>query len=323
MAAKVRNLLPRNGRYYARLTVPVSLRPIVGKRELTEPLGADRTMAIRLLPSAIHRMHMELDQARDRAAAASPPTPSKRRTMNVRQLALAHYNAEMDHDTLLRSLPGAYDPQGAALFRTKLVYILKRAASGGAADDDLRGLIQDCLNAFEAEGAQVPPPGSDEWRGLARTLAGVRAEALENMFRRDRGEAEAPPKHPMLIPASELPSTTADPLRLRMIGPDSAKALSVVLHAMMAEKQGRPGTVFEYEVAVRMFEEFLGEAKPAYRITRQDVLAYKNALLETPANYPSASPTRAFLKPSVSTRPVRRPSRRSMPRRSTTSGYRG
>jgi hypothetical protein len=47
MAGKIRNLLPRNGRYYARITVPASLRPIVGKRELTEPLGADRTVALR------------------------------------------------------------------------------------------------------------------------------------------------------------------------------------------------------------------------------------------------------------------------------------
>lgn len=141
MAGKIRNLLPRNGRYYARLTVPAPLRPIVGKRELTEPLGADRTAAIRLLSSAIHRMQIELDQARDRLTLANPATPSRRRPMNVRQLAIAHYNAEMDHDTLLRSLPGAYDPQGAALFRTKLVYILKRAANGSAADDELRGLI--------------------------------------------------------------------------------------------------------------------------------------------------------------------------------------
>lgn len=294
MAGKIRNLLPRNGRYYARLTVPVALRPIVGKRELTEPLGADRTVAIRLLSSAIHRMQLELDQARDRAAAIAPAQSSKRRALNMRQMALAHYNSEMDHDTALRSLPGAYDPDAAALFRTKLLYILKRAASGGAPDDELRALIQNCIDQFEDEGAQVPAIGGDEWRTLARALAGVRAEALENMFRRDRGEAEAAPKHPLLIPASELPSTTADPLRLRMIGPDSAKPLSVILSAMMTEKQGKPGTVYEYEVAVRMFEEFLGEAKPAYRITRQDVLAYKNALLEAPANYTKRFPDKTL-----------------------------
>lgn len=136
MAGKIRNLLPRNGRYYARLTVPAPLRPIVGKRELTEPLGADRTVALRLLSSALHRMQIELDHARDRSATLNPTARTKRPALNIRQMALAHYASEMDHDTALRSFPGAYDPEGAALFRTKLLYILKRASSGGAADDD-------------------------------------------------------------------------------------------------------------------------------------------------------------------------------------------
>ncbi|WP_293808403.1 tyrosine-type recombinase/integrase [uncultured Bosea sp.] len=294
MAGKIRNLLPRNGRYYARLTVPALLRPIVGKRELTEPLGADRTVAIRLLSSAIHRMQMELDQARDRVAALSPSAPSRRRPMSVRQMALAHFDRELQRDDTARSLPNGYDPAHEAKFRPTYYYALKRAASGGAEDDELAALIQWAVDEFANDGSPVPAKGTEEWRSLARMLAGVKAESIENQNRRDRGEADAPPKHPMLIPATELPSTTADPLRVRIISPDSAKALSVVLSAMMTEKQGKPGTVYEYEVAVRMFEEFLGEAKPAYRITRQDVLAYKNALLETPANYTKRFPDKTL-----------------------------
>jgi hypothetical protein len=89
MAGKIRNLLPRNGRYYARITVPASLRPIVGKRELTEPLGADRTVALRPFSSAIHCMQIELDHARDRAASLNPATQTRRRTLSIRQMALA------------------------------------------------------------------------------------------------------------------------------------------------------------------------------------------------------------------------------------------
>ncbi|RDJ22831.1 hypothetical protein DWF00_05530 [Bosea caraganae] len=274
-AGKIRNLLPRNGRYYARLTVPASLRPIVGKRELTEPLGADRAVAIRLLSSAIHRMQMELDQARDRVTALNPAAPSRRRPLSVRQMALAHYGRELERDDAARSLPNAYDPQHEAKFRPTYYYALKRAARGGAEDDELAALIQWAVDEFADESNEVPEKGTDKWRDLARMFAGLKAETIENQNRRDRGEPDAPPKHPMLLPASELPSTAADPLRVRMIGPDSAKPLSVILSAMMMEKQGKPGTVYEYEVAVRMFEEFLGEAKPAYRITRQDVLAIR------------------------------------------------
>jgi integrase len=291
MAGKIRGLLPRGGRYYSRLVVPKPLRPIVGQLELTEPLGADRTVALRLLPSALHRAHMRLDEARDRLAALNPAAQSKRGTaLSVRQMALAHYGRELERDDAARSLPSGYDPDREAATRPTYYFALKRAAKGGAEDDELAALIQWAIDEFADQGNPVPATGTDEWRSLARMLAGVKAETIENQTRRDRGELDASPKHPMLIPASELPSTAADPLRVRIIGPDSTKALSVVLSAMMTEKQGKPGTVYEYEVAVRMFEEFLGEAKPVYRITRQDVLAYKNALLETPANYTKRFP---------------------------------
>ncbi|MGO4173782.1 DUF6538 domain-containing protein [Bosea sp. TAF32] len=245
MAGKIRNLLPRNGRYYARLTVPAPLRPIVGKRELTEPLGADRTVAIRLLSSAIHRMQMELDQARDRVTALNPAAPSRRRPMSVRQMALAHYGRELEQDDAARSLPTGYDPAHAAMFRPTYFYALKRAASGGAEDDELAALIQWAVDEFANDGSPVPVKGTEEWRTLARMLAGVKAETIENQNRRDRGEPDGPAKHPMLIPATELPSTVA-------------------------------------------------EAKPAYRITRQDVLAYKNALLETSANYTKRFPDKTL-----------------------------
>ena len=41
MAGKIRHLLERGGRYYARLSVPAALREIVGKRELTECLSRE------------------------------------------------------------------------------------------------------------------------------------------------------------------------------------------------------------------------------------------------------------------------------------------
>jgi hypothetical protein len=40
MAGKVRNLLNRDGRYFARLVIPKELRPFMnGKTELRTPLG--------------------------------------------------------------------------------------------------------------------------------------------------------------------------------------------------------------------------------------------------------------------------------------------
>ena len=54
VAGKIRYLLNRNGRYYARLVVPEQARPFLdGKSELRTPLGADRQEALRRHPVAI------------------------------------------------------------------------------------------------------------------------------------------------------------------------------------------------------------------------------------------------------------------------------
>lgn len=291
MASKARHLLHRDGRYYARIRVPDLLREIVGKRELTKALDADRTIALRLLPSAVHAMQIEIDEARDRLAAQAPAhSAGRRRPLSHRQMALAHYGREMAHDTALRSFPIGYDPKAEAPFRDKLFFILKRAAAGDAQDDELAALMQYAVDEFAQEGTPVPAPGTDDWRNLARMLAGIKAETIENQNRRDRGEPDAPPQHPMLRLASELPSVSADPLRARIVGAESTKPLSEILPAMLKEKQAKDATEYEYGVAVRMFEEFMGEARPTYRITRADVLAYKNALLDTPSNYSKRFP---------------------------------
>jgi hypothetical protein len=54
MAGKVRNLLNRDGRYFARLVIPKELRPFMdGKTELRTALGPDRREALRKLPGAV------------------------------------------------------------------------------------------------------------------------------------------------------------------------------------------------------------------------------------------------------------------------------
>jgi hypothetical protein len=50
--AKRTHLLNRNGRNWARLSVPHALRLIVNKLELLESLGPDRVEALRKLPGA-------------------------------------------------------------------------------------------------------------------------------------------------------------------------------------------------------------------------------------------------------------------------------
>jgi len=61
--------------------------------------------------------------------------------------------------------------------------------------------------------------------------------------------------------------------------------LSELLPRFLAERQIRASSQNEHVVSVRMVEEHFGEARPIYKITKRDVIDYKNALLELPSHY--------------------------------------
>ena len=63
LAGKVRFLLRRDGRFFARKVVPIKLRGVVKKTELRVPLGPDRRTAIAQLPAALVVIDETLDAA--------------------------------------------------------------------------------------------------------------------------------------------------------------------------------------------------------------------------------------------------------------------
>jgi hypothetical protein len=68
MAGKIRHLFSRNGRYYARVVVPGVFAPICRKyRELLQPLGADRTVALRAHSAVVAQFQDQLAKAKRRA----------------------------------------------------------------------------------------------------------------------------------------------------------------------------------------------------------------------------------------------------------------
>src|SRR5690348_4822631 len=96
MAAKVRHLLDRAGRYWARVSVPAAVRSKLGKRELLVSLGPDRREALRRLPGTVAEMVATIDAARGRETA---PTPPRSRPLFPVQVARAHYAQELALDT--------------------------------------------------------------------------------------------------------------------------------------------------------------------------------------------------------------------------------
>ncbi|WP_431021541.1 DUF6538 domain-containing protein [Devosia alba] len=139
LARKTPYLLFRDGRYCARRTVPPKLRSIVGTRELREPLGPNRRVAIERLPVALITINARLDHARHVLAAgqgteaakavarAAPMTPS--------EMARAHYNEQLALDDALRNSGPSWANVG---INDSYVADLRAAASGSLHDEQVK-----------------------------------------------------------------------------------------------------------------------------------------------------------------------------------------
>lgn len=293
--AKHPHLLNRNGRYWARLSVPIALRPVLNKRELLEPLGPDLMEARSRLHGVVGRMRDTINAARaelaiDRKPSPAPTTPG--RTLSVRNLAKTHYESEMASDHAERSLdpaeiselpPGSH----AALFQPAYEAVLRNVASGRFSNEEANAAIGWAIDGFRERGNSNAVYGSNEWRDLARSLAAIQLETLTRKNERDQGDFAGQPKHPMLM---KVVAPVDDPLRVRMIGPDSDKPLTALVDQFLADRKPGVETANEHRVTIRMLDEVLGEPMPVYRLTRQHVHIFKRALAEAPSNYTKRFP---------------------------------
>ncbi|MEA2983300.1 MAG: hypothetical protein QOF09_5123 [Alphaproteobacteria bacterium] len=216
------------------------------------------------------------------------PSPNTVARSPPRQLAEAHYLRETELDDDLRNY-GRDDSsvcQLREISQPLYVAALRRVASGATADDETAAVIQWAIDMLSVDGHLTLKPGTPEWRTRARELAAIQVEVEKRKAERDQGEPDGVPRHPLLKPLDK----TTDPLTARIIGPDSAKPLSEILPSFIQERRATEATNYECKVTVRMLDEFLGEARPVFRLTRQDMNAFKRALAETPANYTKRFP---------------------------------
>ncbi|WP_199261776.1 DUF6538 domain-containing protein [Paracoccus binzhouensis] len=68
MAGQVKNLKIKGGRFYARVSVPAHLRPILGKSELVTALGGERRAAMKALPAAVATLQRQIAAAEAKTA---------------------------------------------------------------------------------------------------------------------------------------------------------------------------------------------------------------------------------------------------------------
>jgi integrase len=285
MAKNPRYLVQRSSGYYARLVVPKALRSAVGKNELWAPVGStSKAEAIRRLPSVVARLQAELNAARpnsqDNVFYLRPPRAEQ--ALGFRQLAVAHYAEELRIDDASRSAIGAALHNDMSALTPGYEAVLKIVASGRFADDLAAATIGWAIDDFVRRSHTKVVPGTPEWRELAKSLAGVQLESLKRVAERDEGDFSGRPTHPLLTKAEPSPG---DPLNARILGPESHKTLSELLPSYLTERGAAARSDFDSETTIRMFDEFLDEARPVYRITRTEVNAFKRALSETPSNY--------------------------------------
>lgn len=274
MAGKVKNMVERGGRFWARIIVPADLVSILGKTELREPLGGDRREAERRLHAAVARFQDRIDAARrQRGADVIRLAPPRSRPLTGAQMGRTHYAEELDIDERTRNARledgtspfTGYEP---ALFRPAYADLLRRVASGRADDGETYKAIGWAVDKFTARSNTNVEPFTPAWRELARTLASVQLEALRRFDERDDTGQARESDLPILKSADVVdlkPRPTLTDLFTAYF-----KELKASGKGQVAERRWRP--------AFAELKAFLGH-EDARRITRADVLRWKDDLV--------------------------------------------
>lgn len=260
------------GRYVVRVTVPPELREIVGKRELVEPLGGDKKAAERKAHGVIAGFLAQIEEARERLDALKP---------TISTAAKAHYRGELDADDRERRGDDSMLIELRQITQPRRASLLRLVVAGQIVGEEADALVGYAANALQAKGIAPDVPRS----ALLKALAEVQLDAMAQIEARDSGAIITPePRSPLLTEPDPEPAAPAAKDR------GKGKNLSEVLDAFHKERTagGRTlaeKTMAEHKVAVRMFDEFMGASVPARSITRADMLAYKQTLLQTPNRY--------------------------------------
>ncbi|MBA8907893.1 integrase [Aminobacter ciceronei] len=270
MAGNVRNLLNREGRYFARLVIPKELRPFMnGKTELRTALGPDRREALKKLPGAVAILQHEIALGERRAVAAGEKTVTLGRyPLAVDQIALRNYHDRLAQDDQMRNAGRHW---ASLSIDDGFVDQLRRGIAGQLSNADLAELVEHRIDRFRQIGNTTAEPGTAEWRTLARAVCISEYEALERVAERDDGDFTGRPSNPLIVNAApvedELP-----PVSLKRLLADYIAAKKIVGKAKGTEKRWKP--VFDDLVRFTRHDD-------ARRLTKQNLMQWRDERLKT------------------------------------------
>ena len=217
MAGKVRHMLNRDGRYFARLVIPKDLRPFMdGKSELRTALGADYRQALKLLHGAVGALQHQIALAERRGAVAGAgvarAAPFGRYPLAANQIAAHNYQTRLAEDDELRG-DSRYASFGYV--DDDLVQDLRNAMAGKLGDYDLQRLVGLRVAKYRHLGNTTAEFGTTEWRTIARALCVSEYEALARTAERDDGDFIGIASHPIIANAPPPPAEQEPPLLIR------------------------------------------------------------------------------------------------------------
>lgn len=267
MAAAVRYLLNRNGRYFARLVVPKQLRPwLDGKTELRQPLGADRRSALKQLASAVAALQDKIARAELRAADVGHSNLKPiLRPLSPTQLAVKHYQISLADDEYFRQ-DWRYSSIG--FIDEVFVQKLREGIAGKLSDSDLVQTVGHFIAKYTRLGHITADHGTGAWRDAARALCAAEYESLSRTAERDEGDYTGKPGHPLLSDLSE--PEHVEPVDLNRLWNDYVSSRQRI--GSMKDGGRRQG------LAIRSLIKFVGH-QDAARFTRKDLLGWRDHLL--------------------------------------------
>ena len=234
-----------NGVYYFRMGIPADLRPFMaGKREIKRSLGLkDRDAAKAVIPDMTKAAHALLRQAeRDRDAAAKPVTkPSPPKSAAALERERSRWEAEQEQSDNLADALFASDME-----IERLGPIMDAVAAGIEPDAPVSDIVRAGKLAVEHE----------------REAAGALVASLHARYGQSARASE-----------SETQAVECKPAT------DSALYLDKDILDRWASERGVVPKGKDTHRAVAEWFYARTERKPVERITRQDVLAFKDKLL--------------------------------------------
>ncbi|MEO9335968.1 tyrosine-type recombinase/integrase [Mesorhizobium sp. SB112] len=270
MVGRIRHLLNRDGRYFARLVVPTDLRPFIdGKSELRTALGPDYRIALKKLPSAVTDLQFTIAKAERRAAEAGnrQVTPG-RYPLAPDQIALRNYQERLAFDEEIRDHYPIYAQLG---IDDILARQLRDGFSGALDDDELEELVGGQIERFRRLGNTTVERGTSEWRSVARALCASEYEALSRAAERHEGDWTGKPTHPIIANAQPV-SEEKPPVSLKRLLTDYLHSRKAIGRGKGAEKRWTP--VFVDLVKFIRHDD-------ARRLTKQNLMEWRDARLKT------------------------------------------